>query len=229
VTRRDAAPDMKEDRPGSSTHDDGGVEDLLRRLQSNIAAAVRGSTVIAQASDALDAGDLPIEFRQLAVHLNEAATKLHTTLADIEDLVVHLGAAASAALANADVHAEGVNGSRVGTEATAMPLRSPTSGTISAGGITLDLDGLDVTVDGRRVRTALADFQLLRVLVANAGRVISRSDLQRLAWGRDETRPNTMSAHVLRVRRLIERDPHRPSRLVVIRGVGYKLDVDITT
>jgi DNA-binding response OmpR family regulator len=98
---------------------------------------------------------------------------------------------------------------------------SPTRGPLEVGAVRVDIDGHSVTVDARPVRMPLAEFQLLRVLVANAGRVVPHQALQELAWGRVLHNANGLYSHMRRLRKAIEDDPDQPTRLRVVRGVGY--------
>lgn len=92
------------------------------------------------------------------------------------------------------------------------------------GGLVVDRARRLVTVGGKDVQLTPTEFDLLRVLVAHAGKVVTHNQLLRLVWGTgyaDE-------AHLLRVnisnlRRKIEPDPSRPTYVVTEPGVGYRL------
>jgi two-component system response regulator RegX3 len=71
----------------------------------------------------------------------------------------------------------------------------------------------------------LKEFELLYVLVANAGRVMTRETLIDRVWGTDyygDTK--TLDVHIKRLRSKIESEPANPTRLVTIRGLGYKYE-----
>jgi two-component system response regulator RegX3 len=71
----------------------------------------------------------------------------------------------------------------------------------------------------------LKEFELLYVLVANAGRVLTRETLIDRVWGTDyygDTK--TLDVHIKRLRSKIESEPANPTRLVTIRGLGYKYE-----
>jgi two-component system response regulator RegX3 len=71
----------------------------------------------------------------------------------------------------------------------------------------------------------LKEFELLYVLVANAGRVLTRETLIDRVWGTDyygDTK--TLDVHIKRLRSKIESEPSNPTRLVTIRGLGYKYE-----
>lgn len=96
---------------------------------------------------------------------------------------------------------------------------------ITAGNIVIDIDRHVVTVDGEPVTMPLKEFELLSYLSENAGRVLTRGQLIDRVWGESyfgDTK--TLDVHIKRVRAKIEPDPNNPSRLVTIRGLGYKLN-----
>jgi two-component system, OmpR family, response regulator RegX3 len=82
-----------------------------------------------------------------------------------------------------------------------------------------------VFVRGEAVPLPLKEFELLELLLANAGRVLTRDVLIDRIWG-----PNyfgdtkTLDVHVKRLRAKVEEDPSNPSRVVTIRGVGYRYE-----
>jgi len=96
---------------------------------------------------------------------------------------------------------------------------------LAVSGIELDVERHRVVVDGTEVSMPLREFQLLELLMRNAGRVLTRSVLIDSIWGAGyygDTK--TLDVHVRRVRAKIEPDPGRPARLVTVRGVGYRLE-----
>ena len=96
---------------------------------------------------------------------------------------------------------------------------------LEASGVRLDVDSHQVWVDGRPVALALKEFELLEVLLRNAGRVLTRGQLIDRVWGADYVGDTkTLDVHVKRLRAKIEPDPARPVRLSTIRGLGYRLE-----
>lgn len=94
---------------------------------------------------------------------------------------------------------------------------------LTAGDIELDLDRHTLTVRGEETAIPLKEFELLEVLLRNAGRVLTRGQLIDRVWGADyfgDTK--TLDVHVKRLRQKLEDDPHRPFHLVTVRGLGYK-------
>ena len=80
-------------------------------------------------------------------------------------------------------------------------------------------------VRGAVTKLPLKEFELLYVLVANAGRVLTRETLIDRVWGTDyygDTK--TLDVHIKRLRSKIESEPANPTRLVTIRGLGYKYE-----
>ncbi len=96
---------------------------------------------------------------------------------------------------------------------------------LSVGQVCLDPDEHLVTVDGEAVTMPLKEFELLHLLMANAGRVLARETLIDRVWGSDYVGDTkTLDVHIKRIRAKIEPDPSRPQRIVTIRGLGYKFE-----
>ena len=101
----------------------------------------------------------------------------------------------------------------------------PAPATLEAGPVRMDVERHVVTVDGQGTKLPLKEFELLEVLLRNAGRVLTREQLMNRVWGADyfgDTK--TLDVHVKRLRAKIEPDPSAPRHLVTIRGVGYRFD-----
>ena len=91
--------------------------------------------------------------------------------------------------------------------------------------VTIDPERHVVTVRGEPVRLPLREFELLWVLMSNAGRAMTRDQLIDKVWGSDyfgDTK--TLDVHVKRLRAKVESDPSNPDRIVTIRGLGYKYE-----
>lgn len=96
---------------------------------------------------------------------------------------------------------------------------------IESGGVRMDVERHEVSVDSQAVRLALKEFELLELLLRNAGRVMTRSQLIDRIWGSDYVGDTkTLDVHVKRIRSKIEQDPSNPVLLVTVRGLGYKFD-----
>lgn len=75
------------------------------------------------------------------------------------------------------------------------------------------------------MKLPLKEFELLSLLLTNAGRVLTREVLIDRVWGSDYVGDTkTLDVHVKRLRSKIEIDPRSPERIVTIRGLGYKFD-----
>jgi len=91
------------------------------------------------------------------------------------------------------------------------------------GRLRIDLDGFEVTLDGKPLRLSLREFELLRFFVQNPERAFSRGDILDLVWGADtHVEPRTVDVHVRRLRLQIERDDANPELILTVRGFGYK-------
>jgi two-component system, OmpR family, response regulator RegX3 len=94
-----------------------------------------------------------------------------------------------------------------------------------AGDVRVDLDQRRVFVRGDEVHLRRKEFELLRLLVENVGRVLTRDVLIDRVWGSDyigDTK--TLDVHVKRLRSRIEVDPSHPVLITTVRGVGYRFD-----
>ncbi len=96
---------------------------------------------------------------------------------------------------------------------------------VGAAGVRVDVERRQVSVDGVEVAFALREFELLELLVRNAGRVMTRGQLIDRIWGSDYVGDTkTLDVHVKRLRSKIEKDPANPVRLLTVRGLGYKFE-----
>ena len=94
---------------------------------------------------------------------------------------------------------------------------------ISAEGLTIDLARRVVEIGGDRVQLTYVEFELLRILASNPGRVYSRRMLLEALWGgADYREPRTIDVHVRHLREKLERDPADPEYILTVRGVGYR-------
>ncbi len=105
----------------------------------------------------------------------------------------------------------------------------PSDDVVSVGDVTVDHQRHEVTVRGEEVRLPLKEFELLALLLENAGRVLTRDTLIDRVWGSDYVGDTkTLDVHVKRLRGKIEEDPASPVRIVTIRGLGYKYEAPRT-
>ncbi|GAA1859640.1 response regulator transcription factor [Myceligenerans crystallogenes] len=98
------------------------------------------------------------------------------------------------------------------------------AGVLEAGPVTMDVERHTVTVNGETISLPLKEFDLLELLLRNAGRVLTRGQLIDRVWGADYVGDTkTLDVHVKRIRSKIEPDPGTPRYLLTVRGLGYKL------
>ena len=98
-------------------------------------------------------------------------------------------------------------------------------GAITVGDVSLDPEEHRVLIDGVEVQMPLKEFELLHLLLVNAGRVLSRDVLIDRVWGSDYVGDTkTLDVHVKRLRGKLEIDSANPTRIVTIRGLGYKYE-----
>ena len=91
------------------------------------------------------------------------------------------------------------------------------------GEVTLDPKGRTVRVRGKRVELPPKEFNLLRLLMANAGTVLTTDYLLDAVWGEEFAGAvQVLYVHIGWLREQIEEDPHRPRLIQTVRGVGYK-------
>lgn len=96
---------------------------------------------------------------------------------------------------------------------------------LEVGDVILDPEQHEVMVRGESQQLPLKEFELLHILLANAGRVLPRETIIDRVWGSDYVGDTkTLDVHVKRLRSKIEEDPANPTRIITIRGLGYKYD-----
>ena len=97
---------------------------------------------------------------------------------------------------------------------------------MTVGDVSLDPERHEVVIRGQQVQLPLKEFELLGLLLDNAGRVLTRETLIDRVWGPDYVGDTkTLDVHIKRLRGKVEPDPSHPSRIVTIRGLGYKYEV----
>jgi two-component system response regulator RegX3 len=99
--------------------------------------------------------------------------------------------------------------------------------TLEAGPVRMDVERHVVTVSSREVPLPLKEFELLEVLLRNAGRVLTRMQLIDRVWGADYVGDTkTLDVHIKRLRAKIEPTPSTPRFIITVRGLGYKFEPD---
>jgi len=93
------------------------------------------------------------------------------------------------------------------------------------GPLQIDFSTYEVFVRGKAIKLTLKEFELLRFLVQNPSRVLSRDQLLDRVWGGETfVTPRTVDVHIRRLRKAIEKDDRKPQWILTLRGVGYKFD-----
>ena len=94
---------------------------------------------------------------------------------------------------------------------------------IEVDSVRIDTARRSVEVDGAQAQLTYLEFELLRTLATNPGRVFTRKALLDQLWGGSEFRdPRTIDVHVRHLREKIERDPSEPALIFTVRGAGYR-------
>ena len=96
---------------------------------------------------------------------------------------------------------------------------------LESGSVRMDVERHTVMVDGVTTAMPLKEFELLELLLRNAGRVLTRGQLIDRVWGSDyfgDTK--TLDVHIKRIRSKIEKTPSEPVMLVTVRGLGYRFE-----
>ena len=103
--------------------------------------------------------------------------------------------------------------------------RAASGEVLEVGDVRLDAERHEVEIRGEPVRLPLKEFELLEILLTNAGRVLTRDTLIDRVWGTDYVGDTkTLDVHVKRLRSKVEVDPSAPRHLVTVRGLGYKFE-----
>jgi len=90
----------------------------------------------------------------------------------------------------------------------------------------MDIDARRCFVNGEEIKLRKKEFALLRLLLENPGRVLTREVLIDRVWGNDYVGDTkTLDVHIKRLRSLIEDDPKAPNQITTVRGVGYRFEL----
>jgi two-component system alkaline phosphatase synthesis response regulator PhoP len=93
------------------------------------------------------------------------------------------------------------------------------------GALKIDFRTYEVFARGQQIKLTLKEFELLRFLVQNSNRVLSRDQLLDRVWGGETfVTPRTVDVHIRRLRKAVEKDDRKPTWILTLRGVGYKFD-----
>ena len=92
------------------------------------------------------------------------------------------------------------------------------------GGLELNEETVEVTVDGEAVKLTPMEFKIVQLLIKNPGRVFSADEIYERIWNEKAVNTDTIMVHVRNIREKIEINPRNPKYLKVVWGVGYKID-----
>jgi DNA-binding response OmpR family regulator len=92
------------------------------------------------------------------------------------------------------------------------------------GGLELNEQTVEVSVDGEPVRLTPMEFKIVQLLIKNPGRVFSTDEIYERIWNEKAVNSDTIMVHVRNIREKIEINPKNPKYLKVVWGVGYKID-----
>ena len=96
---------------------------------------------------------------------------------------------------------------------------------LCSGGLCLDLQQKQLTVDGEEVKLTPIEYKIVELLLRNQGRVFSISEIYERVWNEPSFSPeNTVAVHIRRIREKIEINPKEPRYLKVVWGIGYKIE-----
>ena len=97
--------------------------------------------------------------------------------------------------------------------------------TLTTGGLSLNKDSKEVTVDGEPVKLTAREYNILEYLMSNMGRVLSSSQIYEAVWNEPAFHTEkTVTVHIRNIREKIEINPKEPKYLKVVWGLGYKVD-----
>ena len=94
----------------------------------------------------------------------------------------------------------------------------------SIGGLELNEETVEVSVDGNPVKMTPMEFKIVQLLIKNPGRVFSADEIYERIWNEKAVNTDTIMVHVRNIREKIEIDPRNPKYLKVVWGVGYKME-----
>jgi DNA-binding response OmpR family regulator len=108
-------------------------------------------------------------------------------------------------------------------KAEATPAPATDSELFVLNGKTIDFGSLELRMEDSTIQMTLMEAKLLRHLIRNRGKTVSRKSILEDVWGlREDTDTRAIDNFIVRLRRYLEKDPSKPQHLVTVRGVGYR-------
>jgi two-component system KDP operon response regulator KdpE len=103
-------------------------------------------------------------------------------------------------------------------------IQTETGPIFSSGALTVDLSKREVQVDGKIISLTPTEYDLLKIFIKHAGKVLTHNQLLRIVWGTAyESETHMLQVNISNLRRKIEPDPLRPGFIITEPGVGYRL------
>lgn len=100
-------------------------------------------------------------------------------------------------------------------------------GQLETGGLVVDTEAKEVTVDGEIVRLTATEYGIIEYLMKNMGRVLTTGQIYEAVWNEPSySTEKTVTVHIRRIREKIEINPKDPKYIKVVWGIGYKIDKD---
>lgn len=104
---------------------------------------------------------------------------------------------------------------------------APETETVEIGDKVIDFTNLELRSGAETMRLTLMEVELLRYLIKHKGRAVSRKEILDEVWGlRQDTDTRAIDNFIVRLRRYLEDEPSNPKRLLTVRGVGYRFELD---
>lgn len=96
---------------------------------------------------------------------------------------------------------------------------------ITTGGLSIDTEAHEVTVDGEAVRLTATEYKIVKYLMENLGRTLSSNQIYENVWNENAfSSERTVTVHIRRIREKIEIDSKNPKYIKVVWGIGYKME-----
>lgn len=109
------------------------------------------------------------------------------------------------------------------SDAEAPPAPANGDEVFSFNGKTIDFGSLELRTEDGTIQLTLMEAKLLRHMIRNSGRTVSRKSILEDVWGlREDTDTRAIDNFIVRLRRYLEKDPSKPQHLLTVRGVGYR-------
>jgi two-component system response regulator RegX3 len=164
----------------------------------------------------------PLEFVRALRGRSEVPVIVLTSADDEDGVVTALEAGADDVVALPARARELV--ARVRAAIRRAPAPTADEGVIEVGDVRLDPTGYVVSLAGAQVDMTRKEFELLRLLMTNAGQTVPRRVLIERVWGWESTEGKTLDTHIRRIRSKIESDPSAPVWIITVRKVGYRFN-----